>query len=103
MFYVGQKVVCVKSSPWKHPSFRYFDHLPILNRIYIIRGCVVAYNAPYVYLEEIRNTPHNWSEIGFAEPAFWSGHFRPIIEKKTDISIFTALLPPSEVKQREKV
>ena len=42
-------------------------------------------------LEEIVNPPYRYVE-GTFEPSFFPSHFRPLAERKTDISLFTAML-----------
>lgn len=44
-----------------------------------------------------------WFEEWSNEENYDSEHFRPVIERKTDISIFTAMLHPSRQPERETV
>jgi len=73
-FRVGQKVVCVDASlpanPWhrKHPLIR--------NQIYSIESLA----GPYCV--DIDGSGRGWQN--------W--RFRPIVERKTDISVFTKML-----------
>lgn len=81
-FRVGQKVVCVDDGP------------SILGRLTgLVTGAVYTVTAvglthpidaqrlPCIEIAE-RDSPN----------AFWAHRFRPIVERKTDISIFTAML-----------
>lgn len=95
-FYVGQKVVCVNDLNWYEPSAsKYF---PKRGSIYTIRGM----RGPYFdgmhgcYLNEIINPPDANGE----EWTFCVSRFRPVTDRKTDISIFTQMLTPNS---KEKI
>jgi hypothetical protein len=47
-------------------------------------------DGPYVVLVGVAGT--------FGQRGFFARRFRPLVEKKTDISVFTALLKPSHTK-----
>lgn len=90
-FHVGQKVVCVRApvsapyGPWRvHPK---------LNEIYTVRDFK---EVDSIWLVELIN------DIGISgtEAGFCISRFRPIVEKKTDISIFTAMLNPKKARER---
>lgn len=97
-FRVGQKVVCI-SDDWfcQHPIV-----FPIKGRIYTVRGKNLephnAVSPVGLYLVEIVNTV-----FGARENAFDAEGFRPLVEKKTDISIFTHMLSGSPVRISEDV
>ena len=96
MFHVGQKVVCLADlSRLTLPS----EVAPTKGAVYTIRA-IMTDNKGYLglFLVEIKNPPV-YCALGFCERALWAGHFRPVIEKKTDISIFTQLLTPSKIKE----
>jgi hypothetical protein len=99
-FNIGQKVVCVDdvfSSSWND-----IPNKPRRGRIYTVRGtCFYDYaDAPYapaVYLEELLNPLRIVAQVDTAkfyavELPFWAGRFRPVTERKTDISVFTDML-----------
>lgn len=76
-FHVGQKVVCVDDEPrFPWPTSR------------VKRGKV--YTVTHIFSD--------WLSVEVAEAeawgktGFWRDRFRPIVETKTDISIFTAML-----------
>ena len=46
---------------------------------------------PGILLEEIINPPCPYFK-GTFEPSFFPAHFQPITDRKTDISVFTAML-----------
>lgn len=83
-FHVGQKVVCVDDSP-----NRLGEECPVKRGpIYIVSDVGMAWDGPYLNIEGVRLARQYF---GFAVE-----RFRPIVEKKTDISIFTAMLNPNE-------
>lgn len=95
-FHIGQKVVCINDE-WYHPPSPFAISKPRLGVVYRIRAiehCLIA-DATYLLLDEVINP----IVPGFRnEPDFLATCFRPIVEKKTDISVFTAML---NQKQRE--
>lgn len=98
-FHVGQQVVCVDDTGWR--VWRELSR-PVKGRIYTIRAlslpCLCTDpNELGLLLEEIVN-PTRLCLCGPTEDAFFSRRFRPV--RKTDISIFTAMLNPSP---KEKV
>lgn len=100
MFYVGQKVVCVNDAV--ADGLRYgveYVLMPILGEVYTISavGLVHPYDPaklPCVLVSEINRKT--------IEP-IWAHRFRPIVEKKTNISIFTDILDRVNGKQSERV
>ena len=85
MFRVGQKVVCIKGGNITHNGF-----VPVTGGIYTVRGFFRGQydGSPRIWLEEyIHPEKIDGIEIG------WNAtRFRPIVERKTDISIFTEIL-----------
>jgi hypothetical protein len=96
-FRVGQKVVCVADYWTKdcYDGVRY----PTEGEVYTLRtvefderhGCV------FVHLEEIKNPVLRY-QGGMLESSFDALAFRPLVERKTDISIFKAMLTPKTVE-----
>ncbi len=88
-FSVGQKVVCVDAGPFRGAS------VPtplVLNRVYTVAGfdlfeCLILAEQPG------RNDAGWSADIGYAPD-----RFRPVVERKTDISIFTAMLTGKKQK-----
>lgn len=89
-FRVGQKVVCVDAS---EKNGRWFADAPIEGRVYTIVGFAETKRGTGLLLQEIANDEEF---CGSYSP----NRFRPIVERKTDISIFTAMLNPSHEKVR---
>lgn len=91
MIRVRQKVVCV-SAPWERVRPTPWIY-PDLNSVYVVREIIPWSNGrgASCRLIEIRNDP----VCGY-EPSFDVVFFRPVVERKTDISVFTALLTPNK-------
>jgi hypothetical protein len=80
IFRVGQKVVCVDDSG--SVALKRGD-------IYVVTSLVSRYCLPSIGIDVCE--PRTGSNIWFAR------RFRPIVERKTDISIFTKMLTPEGV------
>jgi hypothetical protein len=66
--------------------------------VYTIRRIESADGWCAVWLEEVVNPVLDiWLDRGPEEPAFSASRFRPIVERKTDISIFRKMLTPEGV------
>ena len=100
-FHVGQKVVCV-SVPGNDGSIgdTTFPTNLRVGEIYIVRWVGIYDDGQAVRLAGLyRNFPLvKWQDIPFR-----ALRFRPVIERKTDIAIFTALLNPANHKHLEDV
>jgi len=92
MFEIGQKVVCI-AKEWQDPNdyfARFGIECPKHGEVYTIRGFWdYGWGIIGLYLEEIRNPeiPTN-GDTAMKEPTFHIEYFRPLVERKTDISIF---------------
>ena len=95
-FHVGQKVVCVDDH--FNCGYARLVKTPIKGQVYTIRrlytfkactGSVVT----IVHLEEIVNPVLKW-DAGVMEAGFVPRRFRPVVQRKTDISLFTSMLNP---------
>ncbi len=94
-FRVGQKVVCINVGPnvsplltgvWIPDGWR--ADTPIINSVYTVDAIVgLPGNRTGLVLAEIKNTA-TWKF------AFDMRRFRPIVERKTDISVFKRMLTP---------
>ena len=81
-FHVGQKVVCIKH-PIPHPWCRY--PVFVKGSVYTVAALDDLEGEVFIAVREL-----HWSVFGNI-----SG-FRPVVERKTDISIFTAMLNTSK-------
>lgn len=97
MLRVGQKVVCVYNGSDEPGSW--FGDIPKVNHIYTICGFEVVDGVDCLLLEEIRNK--YITNNGDISEAYAAYRFRPLVEKKTDISIFSEIL--RKVTQGEKL
>lgn len=94
-FRVGQKVVFVDDTPTQSecgPGSYWLPNWPVLGQVYTIRAFV---DDDAVFLEEVRNPVREFLH-GVSEGSFYCWRFRPVQERKTDISIFTAMLTPNK-------
>jgi hypothetical protein len=82
MFRVGQKVVCVDDS--------YFEDQITKGKIYQVHSIAIAYGDVWIRLCEVY--PEN--------DGYRRRRFRPIVERKTDISIFKSMLTSAGKKER---
>lgn len=103
MFHVGQKVVCVRPHH-KHQYQRRVTKVPVVGATYKVRGFD---DSGGVLLEEVVNPLSEVEDIdagkiSFGEPSFYPDRFRPLIERKTDISALRALLNPANHKYLER-
>lgn len=106
MFYVGQKVVCVSDEP-KNPCVLngriladdYWPNFPKKGKIYTVRGFFCDDpDLCGIYLVELINPVRHYTK-GFVEGGFRAENFRPLEERKTDISIFTEMLKDKELAE----
>ncbi len=95
-FHFGQKVECFRYALESHPGIApadWPDHIK-LGGTYTIRDVDARAGILAVRLQEHYCEPFMTS-VGMWETAFPAYCFRPITERKTDISIFTAMLKPA--------
>ena len=95
MFFVGQKVVCIDAqSSGGHP---WFPCGLTEGHVYTVRGvgeydCIWLGRNLCMWLEEI---------VRGEDVPFHVRRFRPLVERKTDISCFTRIL--ARIKEPERV
>jgi hypothetical protein len=89
-FRVGQKVVCVDASVGKNIAIK----LLVVGHVYTIKRISHGYSDGGYGLH-MAELPELYSALG--QTIGWAfDRFRPIVERKTDISIFTAMLNPTK-------
>jgi hypothetical protein len=97
-FRVGQKVICVGHGRWS--CYGRAPYVPVTGGIYTIRWTGVCSGHPCLRFHELINPPYRWRD-GFLECAFriqnrdGAINFRPLVTRKTDISIFQRMLVPA--------
>jgi hypothetical protein len=95
-FLRGQKIVCIKVGEWTDQG--QLEQWPVYGEIYTVRGYDPYYNCgpdAGIWLEEVINSERHARE-GFSEPSFWVARFRPLVKRKTDISVFEKMLNPDK-------
>lgn len=102
-FRVGQKVVCVDDGNFsvdRHPwvSNKYLPNRPVRGNVYTVRGFDPDFPES-IYLCEIYNPNDLQWANGFGEGSFLPRRFRPIVERKTDISFAHEILKKASNKQ----
>lgn len=101
MFYVGQKVVCIDDNWAGYPIWvAHVPNRPIRREIYTVRSIYSYGGSSGLLLEELKNPITEWRHVT-CEGGFLVRRFRPAVERKTSIEIFTRMLNPS--KERETV
>lgn len=93
-FRVGQKVTPKNAKPWED-EFSY-EIFPQFGVVYTVRACEWNNGEQFIWLAEIINQPAEYEE-GLSELNFFADEFRPVVERKTDISVFTAMLTGSKI------
>jgi hypothetical protein len=100
MFRVGQKVVCVDDT-WKSPFWNEVTYKPTEGVIYEVRRVIPGWwpcGATGILLVELVNPERKWvGDPIKSECPFWIERFRPIVERKTSIEIFTRMLKSENV------
>lgn len=93
-FRVGMKVACIDDephslyTPWAHHSD--MDGLK-KGTVYTVRSVGLYNGVPCIWLHEIvRGIARGWEELG--EAGFSPKRFRPVVERKTDISFAHEIL-----------
>lgn len=106
---VGQKVVCIQECwRWHTMDIRTWGFtVPVVGKVYTIREVVLNATTdggciPCLRLVEIVNPPLPSPPCheGNREPAFAHFAFKPLEEKKTDISVFQKMLLPTKITER---
>lgn len=94
-FRVGQKVYCVRGERIGGYGSEIF---PVEGVVYTIRefaeGGYLTLNEQHIRLEEITNPTLTYLD-GYHEAAFCVSRFRPLVNRRTDISALEALLNPN--------
>lgn len=97
-FRIGQKVVCVDARG------RFCaETQPVLNAIYTISGLHVDEDGDLIcHLVEIARSDSAKQQWNNPNLGYDTRRFRPVIERKTDISIFTEMLTRKERERQDQ-
>lgn len=89
-FQVGQRVTQINDLPWR---VRPGEIAPEYGKVYVIRDIISCGVFTGLTFNEIRN---RCCDCGCGRDVcfFNAQDFRPVVERKTDISIFTRMLDP---------
>ena len=93
-FRIGQKVVCIDAlhprtlSQWWIELWHPYEHA-VEGRVYTISNIYLLGADQMIELVEL---PSPATDFWYA--GFFADGFRPVVERKTDISIFTKMLKP---------
>lgn len=90
-FRVGQKVVCIDEPRASQKAMWPNSNWPSKANVYTIRAINVWPDNTLLRLEEVDNR-HLEGVLSSIEPGFPAKHFRPVVERKTDITVFTEIL-----------
>jgi hypothetical protein len=96
-FSIGQKVVYLGDPDQRelHPC----EVVPEVGPVYTVRWVGESdYGRPALRLVEIVNPEMHYSR-GVSELCFPMGRFRPVVERKTDISVFERLLDTTKYRE----
>lgn len=96
MFFVGQKVVCIHDAMFACGCGCRCE--PDKNDIGTIANIYVHQTGLVLELVEFPAP-----KCLHFDPGFLAESFRPIVDRKTDISVFTSLLNPTPQKVRESI
>ncbi len=93
MLRIGQKVVCINDVGGGR-RLNANEIYPVKGTVYTIRGFK---DKDALWLYEIRNKEQKYVD-GFSELSFYAKHFRPIIDRPTDISFAYQILSDATTK-----
>jgi hypothetical protein len=100
-WHVGMKVVCANADGKRiyGDSFKPQDNgeqKPKVGKVYTIRALMAFGGGVYLHLDEVHNSPRHYlfpdGVCRHVETPWHASYFRPVQTRKTDISIFTAML-----------
>jgi len=101
MFKVGQKVVCVNVDPSRPGRMWVVSEAPSLGRVYTIADMWKDQVINEIVFDFIELSRSDFAVVLKGRKlGYGSWRFRPVVERKTDISIFTAMLNPAKAKEK---
>lgn len=101
-FRVGQEVVCVNASPSLYqPRIKAWhskSETPVEGQIYTVRAVGWSHGVASIRLNEIKRCECEQC-VRMDKSWYGASRFRPVQKRKTDISVFTALLNTKSVEE----
>jgi hypothetical protein len=95
-FRIGQKVAQI--APWKSNDTAFSDvSFTQCGVVYTVREISEVRGVVSLLFFELRNPIHKYRNLPPMEQVFPAWNFRPIIERKTDITVFTEILRKTNI------
>jgi hypothetical protein len=95
---IGQKVICVGPEMIWRSVCPTLEVLPVRGQVYTVTGFEEVDGLPAIHLREIEGFSCECG--GFSNAPWLISAFRPVDERKTDISAFTELLNTTKAPER---
>jgi len=100
-FRIGQKVICVaRHREWEAAGTA---NIPEVGKVYTVRA--LGPTEGILLVEIVNDVPLDYSielltgeRVPPTEDEFWQCRFRPLVDRKTDISIFKKILDEASLK-----
>jgi hypothetical protein len=99
---VGAKVVCLRGERVNELQWRAYQMMPDAGAVYTIRDVIVSpKDSVGLLLNELHNAPMMFSDLGFIEPSYFVGRFRPLVTRtpEQDAAQFRKLLNTTPVRE----
>lgn len=97
MLRIGQKVICIGGN-WQRDFPE--EVMPVTGEVYTIRAIIHYDDFAGLQFFEIRNPALDYEDgTGPVECNFNATKFRPVVNGEADISIFKAMLNPSNLRE----
>jgi len=93
-FRTGQKIICVDAAARPFRSWGQTESLSE-GRVYTVRAAFMRKGTPTLWLDEVERDARARVQWG-DDVGYGAWRFRPVVERKTDISIFTKMLKTRE-------
>jgi hypothetical protein len=101
-FAIGQKVICIRDHPeWRERGCE----VPKIGKIYTVRayddiGGLLLTEIVNEIVGEFSIDAETGQKVPLGEDSFIPHRFRPLVERRTDISIFRRILDRANCRQR---
>lgn len=95
MLRIGQKVTQTKPFKWRS---NLGEVLPEFGVVYTIRAIKTSGSQAFLLFYEIKNAAHSYADFA-GEMDFAARWFRPVVDRPTDITIFTEILDKTKIPE----